>query len=164
MACCLMAPSHYLNQCWLIYERSLFTWEISQELFMNSICNICLKISPAKLLPRRPGASELIKTTFWIWFGNLDNNDVTFVYIKLHTVFISWLKPHFRHVMWDHHKNWWHSGTPCEPPTLTNCSVTCLQIHSRIWVQEPQIINNMLVINWNLSYDKLHHGEWIKWN
>ena len=26
MACCLMAPSHYLNQCWLIVRRAGLLW------------------------------------------------------------------------------------------------------------------------------------------
>ena len=34
MACCLMAPSHYLNQCWFIL--------ISEEMFKNLIPNICV--------------------------------------------------------------------------------------------------------------------------
>ena len=27
MACCLMAPSHYMNQCWLNIKDVSFTWE-----------------------------------------------------------------------------------------------------------------------------------------
>ena len=46
MACCLMAPSHYLNQCWLIIKGVL--WHLSETNFKNTrmkwIRNICAEI------------------------------------------------------------------------------------------------------------------------
>ena len=33
MACCLMAPSHYLNQCWLIISKAL--WHSSEGIIMR---------------------------------------------------------------------------------------------------------------------------------
>ena len=34
MACCLMAPSHYLNQCWLIISKVL--WHSSEDIIIRS--------------------------------------------------------------------------------------------------------------------------------
>ena len=63
MACCLTAPSHYLNQCWPIINGVLWysphnnftvsTWDISK-------CYVNLKIIILKLQPHFPGANELI--------------------------------------------------------------------------------------------------------
>ena len=33
MACCLMAPSHYLNQCWLIISKVL--WHLSEDIIIR---------------------------------------------------------------------------------------------------------------------------------
>ena len=41
MACCLMAPSHYLNQCWLIINHPR---PVSQESLRVLICKMSLKI------------------------------------------------------------------------------------------------------------------------
>ena len=79
MACCLMAPSHYLNQCWHII--SLILWHAPESnitagswstIQYNEFKNILLR-----LLPNVPGASEL---THWLlgdvvlclneWFSN----------------------------------------------------------------------------------------------
>ena len=43
MACCLMAPSHYLFLCWVIIKGVLaFTWE---QFYENLICKLCSKIT-----------------------------------------------------------------------------------------------------------------------
>ena len=60
MACCLTAPSHYLNQCWLLI--SVFLWhspESNFAVFKLLQCIMILKIILLKLLPHLPGASEL---------------------------------------------------------------------------------------------------------
>ena len=61
MACCLMAPSHYLNQCWLIISKAL--WHSSEGNFTgdDSAINtkICLKITNLKLNQKLLGANEL---------------------------------------------------------------------------------------------------------
>ena len=46
MACCLPAPSHYMNQCWLIIKgnHGIHLRAISQEVLMNQIHNMCLEI------------------------------------------------------------------------------------------------------------------------
>ena len=55
--CCLMALSHYLNQCWLIWERSI---DIHQEICLPSIIpKICLKIACLKFHSNLPGVNEL---------------------------------------------------------------------------------------------------------
>ena len=61
MACCLTAPSHYLNQCWLIISAVL--WRSPESNFTASVPAIILymslKIILLKLLPHLPGANEL---------------------------------------------------------------------------------------------------------
>ena len=59
MACCLMAPSHYLNLYGPLIIRA-----ISAEVLMNFICNMCLEITFFKLLPHLPGTNELKYSTY----------------------------------------------------------------------------------------------------
>ena len=58
MACCLMAPSHYLNQCWLLISEVLWCSchlrAISQHLPQILFCIMILKIILKKLLPCLP--------------------------------------------------------------------------------------------------------------
>ena len=58
MACCLMAPSHYLNQCWLFVNEVL--WHSPESNFRASAETTSLKIILLKLEPHLPGANELI--------------------------------------------------------------------------------------------------------
>ena len=51
MACFLMAPRHYLNQCWLIISGVL--WHSPES------TNMCSKITPWKFLPHPSGFNEL---------------------------------------------------------------------------------------------------------
>ena len=59
MACCLAAPSHYLNQCWLISEvlrhspRSIFIVSAQGTILYNEF-----EIHTFKLLPHLPEANE----------------------------------------------------------------------------------------------------------
>ena len=61
MACCLTAPSHYLNQCWVIISQ--VWWHslrvISQEMLQISITDITLKMTNLNLEQHPPGANEL---------------------------------------------------------------------------------------------------------
>ena len=61
MACCLMAPSHYLNQCWFIIIGVL--WHSPESGFTRGahefICDVCWKIIFWKFQPHLPGANEL---------------------------------------------------------------------------------------------------------
>ena len=56
MAWCLMAPSHYLKQCWLIIKCNLVH---SPDIDMKSICNMCSEGIHLKLLSSLPGAYGL---------------------------------------------------------------------------------------------------------
>ena len=61
MACCLAAPSHYLNQCWLMIKSSdVHISAISQAMPQPSIIQIHLKITYIKFHSNFPGASEMI--------------------------------------------------------------------------------------------------------
>ena len=61
MACWLTAPSHYLNQCWLIISK--IWWHSSEGNFIRStsatIHKFSLKITYLKLNWNLPGANEL---------------------------------------------------------------------------------------------------------
>ena len=57
MACCLTAPSHYLNQCWLIISKVL--WHSSEGIIMR-ISKTRLKIPFLELHPDLPGANKLM--------------------------------------------------------------------------------------------------------
>ena len=57
MACCLTAPSHYLNQCWL---SSNLGRAISQEISQPPITKIICKMTYPKFHLNLPGANELI--------------------------------------------------------------------------------------------------------
>ena len=60
MACCLTAPSHYLNQCWLISKPSdIYLKASSQEVTQPSITEIIWKIKYLKFHSNFPGANEL---------------------------------------------------------------------------------------------------------
>ena len=39
MACCLTAPSHYLNQCWLIISKVL--WHSSEDIIIVLLIHVC---------------------------------------------------------------------------------------------------------------------------
>ena len=63
MACCLTAPSHYLNQCWLIItsvrSSDIHLRATSQKTPQPSITEIICKIKYLKFHSNLPGASEL---------------------------------------------------------------------------------------------------------
>ena len=58
MACCLTAPSHYLNQCWLIIS-GIHLRAILQEIPEPSVTEISLKITYLKYCSNLLGANEL---------------------------------------------------------------------------------------------------------
>ena len=62
MACCLTAPSHYMNQCWLIISE--VPWHSSQGIIIRRckipINEMRLKIAVLKWHPGLPGSNELI--------------------------------------------------------------------------------------------------------
>ena len=61
MACCLTAPSHYLNQCWLIVNTD--QWRLSKVNFTRDTPAIIhenqLQFAEIKFLSNLPGANEL---------------------------------------------------------------------------------------------------------
>ena len=61
MACCLTAPSHYLNQCWPVISE--VPWHSAKSNFpvraQAIFCLKNLKIRLLKWLPHLPGANEL---------------------------------------------------------------------------------------------------------
>ena len=60
MDCCLMAPSHYLNQCWLIIKGVLWHSPASiSQVLMNLIHNKCLEITLSDVQVQLPGSNEL---------------------------------------------------------------------------------------------------------
>ena len=62
MACCLSAPSHYLNQCWLIISKVL--WHSSEDIIIQDlkipISKTRLKHTFSKSHYDLPGANELM--------------------------------------------------------------------------------------------------------
>ena len=60
MACCLTAPSHYLNQCWFSIKYVLWHSPESNSIRSAHEHNICLKMSLLKLLLLLSGANKLI--------------------------------------------------------------------------------------------------------
>ena len=70
IACCLMAPSHYLNQCWLIIISDV-QWQspraISQEIPQPSIKKMWLKVTYPKFHSTLPGANELYSCDISTW-------------------------------------------------------------------------------------------------
>ena len=60
MACCLTAPSHYLNQCWLIIT-DVHLRVISHKISQPSVTKISLKIVFLRFYWNLPGANELMQ-------------------------------------------------------------------------------------------------------
>ena len=65
MACCLTAPSHYLNQCWLIISRVSW-YSLSYEMLNISILDMRLKITYLKLQPYLKGFNDLNLRDVWL--------------------------------------------------------------------------------------------------
>ena len=61
MACCLTAPSHYLNQCWLIISEVMWLHlrAFPREMFKISILDMSLKMTNLRFHSNLPGVSEL---------------------------------------------------------------------------------------------------------
>ena len=62
MACCLTAPSHYLDQFWFLSNGfcDIHLRTISKEMLMTLIRHMCSEIALLKLLPNKPEANQLI--------------------------------------------------------------------------------------------------------
>ena len=75
MAYCLMAPSHYLNQCWFLMNKVLqhspegnFRVSAKATILYNEFENYA-----SKLLPHLPGANELILCVLFLRYGPRTN-------------------------------------------------------------------------------------------
>ena len=68
MACCLTAPSHYLNQCWLIISEA--HWHSAEGNFRGKYWKYqlmkCFTIMHLKSHPGLPGANALRKKKYYI--------------------------------------------------------------------------------------------------
>ena len=53
MACCLLAPSHYLSQCWLIISK--VQWHLSESNFITDTSVVILKFNHLKSHSNLPG-------------------------------------------------------------------------------------------------------------
>ena len=71
VACCLMAPSHYLNQCWPPISEILWLRAMSHLVPKLLLWMIYLKIKLSKSLPHLPEANELILTFRLFPFSSL---------------------------------------------------------------------------------------------
>ena len=78
MACCLTAPSHYLNQCWLIIKGVL--WHSPESNFTGNAQDINawneFEITILKLFPHFPGANELNQGSNECLFKLVNNTKV----------------------------------------------------------------------------------------
>ena len=62
MVCCLSAPNHNLNQCWLVIKDVLWhSWEsnFTRSAYELNLLNMCSEITLLKSIPHLPGANEL---------------------------------------------------------------------------------------------------------
>ena len=64
MACCLTAPTHYLNQWWL--SMRAISWWVAELIY----CIISLEITYSISLPHLPVANELWPAVFWPSFSH----------------------------------------------------------------------------------------------
>ena len=74
MACCLTAPSHYLNQCWLIISKVL--WHLSEDIIIRRFDDINQqsKIEDYifKITLRSP-KGQWVKISMWYFNSNTSN-------------------------------------------------------------------------------------------
>ena len=108
MACCLTAPSHHLNLCWLIISSRVLCVihlrAIAQEEFMNFICKLCLDIT-LRIIITFTGVSELISCQMIFVDKDILSCATWFNWDKDMT---DWLLP------WSNQGNWfeiWRLGT-----------------------------------------------------
>ena len=96
MACCLMATSHYLHQCWLIIKGGIYRSAITHKVVMNLICNM-FRGSTFKITFTSPrGQWGWCKT--WtnmatcVWYGASQNSFLVFwfKFCQLSSCWPSW--------------------------------------------------------------------------
>ena len=89
MACCLTAPNHYLNQCWLVISQLLCYYRTanSQEMLKIPIFYTSLKITTT-----HPGAKEFTRT-----MGKtilIKHRKIWPLAVNKWRIIFSWLHPH----------------------------------------------------------------------
>ena len=89
MAFCLMALSHYLNQCWLIISG--FHWDSSEGNFTNLFNKMTLKITYLIFFSNLPGANDL-KVNIWYTQHN---------WVKICDLFLSQQKFVYCSITWE---------------------------------------------------------------
>ena len=105
MAGCLIAPSHYLHQCWLNIKNDL--WHSPENNFTRSAYNICSDIALLKLVSNFPGVNELIMFTSLCYAVHPKNYacDLCFFVVKYYSI----LPISFRVIPLLPEKiSWWH--------------------------------------------------------
>ena len=109
MACCLMAPSHYLNQCWLIITK--FQWHSSEGNFTIDILVsshwTLLENYLSKICFRSP-VGQWVKDNTWAVQFSFD----TFKNVQCTSALLKWFYFHQYHVFPDGTK-------PLPEPVLT---------------------------------------------
>ena len=114
MACCLTAPSHYLNQCWLIISK--VEWYSSKGKFTRDTLAInywnYLEIKYLKYHSNFPGANELRKVINSMHL----NLNPWWPYLQPPTLYSSHTTPTFgcfEHVYWTFWNGWIQKIATC---------------------------------------------------
>ena len=108
MACCLTAPGHYLNQCWLIISEVL--WHLPEGNSTTYTHDINLQDefenhTFLKLLPQLPGANELTKFCLRPWCMIADEAHTGMTINEMYSVVIHKLPFHWDELL----NNTWSS-------------------------------------------------------
>ena len=87
MACCLMAPSHYLNQCWLIFSKVL--WHSSEGIIIrrSEDTNQKIKIENYifRILSRSPRGQWVDSDSAWVLGSDFESKLNIHLNLKLNT-------------------------------------------------------------------------------
>ena len=92
MAWCCQAPSHYLNQCWLIIQvfGGIHLIAVSKGGLMNMICNIRVNITLPNCYHTSQGVNELIALLKGWKLCILDHTCMSLPTKSYITIFIFW--------------------------------------------------------------------------
>ena len=91
MACCLAAPSHYLNQCCHVSSvrfRDIWLRGISQEITQPSVTKVSLKIDYPKFHLNLPGANKLSFIHLLIYISILSTSVIHLCIFKTIQIFL----------------------------------------------------------------------------
>ena len=122
MAWCLMAPSHYLNQCWLLISEVIFCSMHLRGIPQVSKLQCCIKILKIillKLMPHIPGVNELMQWRMSCWY--------------LYAILV-YLYIHIANYMYTYTR---YDRTAC---SYEYCIYTCVCI----WIRFPYSMDDMI--------------------